>query len=318
MNEVLVLLPLREEQKARLEARRQDCRFQYGAPETVTHAQVQGADIILGCPAPASIAASPRLKLLQLASSGADAYVKPGVLSPGTVLCSATGAYGQAVAEHAFAMTWCLLKKLQLYRDQQAQGLWVDRGTVGTLTGARVVIVGLGDIGLYYARLAHAVGATVVGVKRRPSALPEGVDELCLSQELDAALSQADVVCSFLPGTEATYHVFDDARFARMKPGALFINCGRGTALDAGALCRALESGHLAGAGVDVTEQEPLPPEHPLWRQPNLLLTPHISGWFHLPATLERIFEISLHNLDAFLDGGALQSEIDRATGYKK
>lgn len=318
MKEVLVLIPLNEEQKRRLEAAGEGCHIVYTAPESVTDAQVQAANIIIGLPSPQSIAASPRLELLQLASSGADPYVKPGVLHPDTVLTSATGAYGQSVAEHCFAMTWCLLKKLHLYRDSQAHSLWTDWGTVGTLRGATVAVVGLGDIGLHYARLCHAVGARVIGVKRRPSACPEGVDELCLTDELDAVLPRADVVAAILPGTKETCHLFDDARFAKMKPGAIFLNCGRGTALDAEALCRALESGQLSAAGTDVTEIEPLPPEHPLWKQPNMLLTPHVSGGCHLPATGDRIAEISLSNFEAFLHGGALQSVIDRETGYKR
>lgn len=317
MKTVLVLLELNAEQKARLEALGEDCCFCYGSA-SATQEQLAEADIIIGNPRPEALAASPRLRFLQLASSGADNYVQPGVLQPDTVLASATGAYGQSVAEHAFAVTWCLLKKLHLYRDQQTAARWADCGTVGTLAGATVAVVGLGDIGLHYARLAHAVGARVIGVKRRESACPEGVDELVLTAELDAALARADVVCAFLPGTGETYHLFDDARFANMKPGSLFINCGRGTALDAEALCHALESGRLAAAGTDVTEAEPLPAEHPLWRQKNLLLTPHVSGGTHLPVTFERIFAICLNNFAAFLAGGELQSEIDRATGYKK
>ena len=318
MKQVLVLLPLSEEQKARLEALGPDCSFQYVSDSEVTAEQIQAANIILGNPAPGKIAASENLEFLQLAASGADGYVKPGVLKEGTVLTSSTGAYGQAVSEHAFALTWALVKKLHLYRDDQAKELWGDRGTVGSLRGATVVVVGLGDIGLEYARLAHAVGAYVIGVKRRLSACPEGVDELCMTEALDSVLPRADVVCSFLPGTASTYHLFNDERFALMKPSAVFVNCGRGTALDGEALCRALEKGVISAAGADVTEIEPLPAGHPLWKQPNMLITPHISGGYHLPATLERIVEISFSNFEAFLKGGELRNVIDFTTGYKK
>lgn len=316
MENVLVLFPLREEQKARLEALGPDCRFTYASAATAE--QLAEADIILGNPAPAALKGSQRLQFLQLNSSGADPYVKPGVLHEGTVLASATGAYGQTVAEHAFAMTWMLLKKLHLYRDDQAQALWADHGTVGTLRDAVVAVVGLGDIGLQYAQLVKACGAYVIGVKRRASACPEGVDELVLTEALDEVLPRADVVLSVLPGTQETYHLFDDARFARMKPGALFLNCGRGTAFDADALCRALESGPLACAGTDVTEIEPLPAEHPLWRQKNMVITPHVAGTDHLPATHDRIAEICLNNFAAFLHGEPMQSVIDFKTGYKK
>jgi len=317
MKTILVLLPLQDTQRETLEAAAPGCRFVYADPAAVTDEQLHAAEIIVGLPATGKLAACERLEFLQLSSSGADLYVKPGVLRPGVVLASATGAYGQSVAEHAFAMTWCLLKKLHLYRDDQFRAVWGDHGTVATLSGATVLVVGLGDIGLYYARLCHAVGAYVVGVKRRPSPCPEGVDELCLTDALDEALPRADVVCSILPGTAGTYHLFDEERFARMKPGAVFLNCGRGTAVDADALCRAAENGPLRAASTDVTEVEPLPADHPLWQQKNVFITPHISGNFHLPGTLDRIVNISAHNLAAFLNGGALTSRIDFQTGYK-
>ena len=318
MKNVLVLIPLNEEQKSRLESIGPDCRYCYSNGADVSKEDVRSANIIIGFPDPAMIGASEQLEFMQLSSSGADAYVKPGVLRPGTVLCSVTGAYGQAVGEHAFAMTWELLKKLHLYRDDQAKEHWGDRGTVGTLRGATVVVVGLGDIGTEYARLVKAVGAKVIGVKRRPSACPDFVDELCLTEDLDRVLPEADVVCSILPGTASTYHLFDAKRFARMKPSAIFINCGRGTALDADALCDALERGVIAAAGADVMEIEPFPAGHPLWKQPNMVITPHISGGFHLPGTLDRIIDICFANFEAYLKGGELRNIIDFQTGYKK
>lgn len=318
MKNVLVLIPLTEEQKARLESIGPDCCYRYSNGADASLEDIQSANIIIGFPDPAMIAASEQLEFLQLSSSGADAYVRPGVLRPGTVLCSVTGAYGQAVGEHAFAMTWELLKKLHLYRDDQAREHWGDRGTVGTLRGATVVVVGLGDIGTEYARLVKAVGSRVIGVKRRPSACPDFVDELCLTDELDRVLPEADVVCSVLPGTASTYHLFDAERFAKMKSSAIFINCGRGTALDADALCEALDRGVIAAAGADVTEIEPLPAGHPLWKQPNMVITPHISGGFHLPGTLDRIVEICFANFEAWLKGGELCNIIDFRTGYKK
>ena len=284
----------------------------------MTAGQIRAADVLIGFPDPAMINASERLAFLQLSSSGADAYVKPGVLRPGTLLASVTGAYGQAVGEHAFAMTWELLKKLHLYRDDQAREIWGDRGPVGTLRGATVLVVGLGDIGSEYAGLCKAVGARVIGVKRRPSPCPDCVDELWLTEDIDRLLPEADVVCTVLPGTDKTYHLFNAERFAAMKPGSIFINCGRGTAFDADALVEALQNGPIAAAGTDVTEIEPLPAGHPLWKQPNMVITPHISGGYHLPGTQERIEEICLGNLDAFLRGGEIRNVIDFRTGYKK
>ncbi len=318
MKTVLFLIPIGSERKQELRERYPECELVFEKPRTVTAGQIRAADVLIGFPDPAMINASERLAFLQLSSSGADAYVKPGVLRPGTLLASVTGAYGQAVGEHAFAMTWELLKKLHLYRDDQAREIWGDRGPVGTLRGATVLVVGLGDIGSEYAGLCKAVGARVIGVKRRPSPCPDCVDELWLTEDIDRLLPEADVVCTVLPGTDKTYHLFNAERFAAMKPGSIFINCGRGTAFDADALVEALQNGPIAAAGTDVTEIEPLPAGHPLWKQPNMVITPHISGGYHLPGTQERIEEICLGNLDAFLRGGEIRNVIDFRTGYKK
>ena len=318
MKTVLFLIPIGSERKQELRERYPECELVFEKPRTVTAGQIRAADVLIGFPDPAMINASERLAFLQLSSSGADAYVKPGVLRPGTLLASVTGAYGQAVGEHAFAMTWELLKKLHLYRDDQAREIWGDRGQVGTLRGATVLVVGLGDIGSEYAGLCKAVGARVIGVKRRPSPCPDCVDELWLTEDIDRLLPEADVVCTVLPGTDKTYHLFNAERFAAMKPGSIFINCGRGTAFDADALVEALQNGPIAAAGTDVTEIEPLPAGHPLWKQPNMVITPHISGGYHLPGTQVRIEEICLGNLDAFLRGGEIRNVIDFRTGYKK
>lgn len=318
MKNILVLLPLNDEEKERLRAIGPDCRYVFTSDAEATQEQIREANVIMGFPKPSMIAGSENLEYLQLASSGADAYVKPGVLRPGTLLASVTGAYGQAVGEHAFALSWELLKKLHLYRDDQARQIWGDRGTVGSFRGATVLVVGLGDIGEEYARLAKAVGAKVIGVKRRPSERPPFVDELYLTEQLDELLPQADVVCAVLPGTASTFHLFNAERFALMKPSAIFINCGRGTAVDGEALCDALERGVIAAAGADVTEIEPLPAGHPLWKQPNMVITPHISGGYHLPGTRERIIGICFANFEAWLRGGELRNVIDFQTGYKK
>ena len=318
MKNVLVLFPLEERHRAKLEAAGAGCRFVYSTPAQADAAMIRDADIIFGKAKPGLIGASERLEWLQLDSAGADAYIKPGVLNEKTLLTNATGAYSKAVAEHAFALTLMLQKKLHLYRDDQKRALWGDRGMVSSLDGSTVAVVGLGDIGLYYARLVKAMGAAVVGVKRRPSELPACVDELVLNEALDSVLPRADVVMSVLPATAATAHLYTTERFRRMKNSALFINCGRGNAVDPAVLYDALVSGEIAAAAIDVADPEPLPPESPLWGLENLVITPHISGNYHLPDILERVVDIAADNLRAFLKGEPLRNQVDFATGYKK
>ena len=187
-----------------------------------------------------------------------------------------------------------------------------------SITDAVVLVVGLGDIGLYFARMVKALGAYVIGVKRRAGACPEGVDELFTTEQLDEVLPRADIILSVLPGTKETYHIFTKERFAMMKDHAIFMNAGRGSAVDSDVLYEAVRDHQIASAGVDVTEPEPLPPEHPLWKLENVMITPHISGQYHLPETFERIVDISAANLFAYLIGQPLRNIVDFATGYKK
>ena len=318
MKNVLVLLPVEARHKEKLEAAGAGCRFVYSDPDSVTAEQVRAANIILGLPKADMIRASKNLEWLQLASAGTDPYIVPGVLDEKTVLTNATGAYSKAVSEHAFALTLMLTKKLHLYRDEQLNRRWSDHGAVSSLSDSTVAVVGLGDIGRAYARLVKAMGAYVIGVKRRAGDCPDCVDELVMTQDLDTVLPRADVVMSILPNTAETRCVYTDERFDLMKDSAVFINCGRGNAVSAEVLYRALSEHKIAAAGVDVTETEPLPADSPLWELENLVITPHISGGFHLAETFERIVDIAAGNLTAFLKGEKLRSEVDFTTGYAK
>ena len=284
----------------------------------LTREDVAGADIIIGHVPPELIGASPRLELLQLGSSGADMYTGEGILGKNTVLTTCTGAYSQTVAEHAFAATLMLQKKLHLYRDAQHRHEWTDFGAVSSISDSTVLVMGLGEIGGYYARMCKALGAYVIGVKRRAGEKPEYVDELRLTEEYDSAAPRADVIMSVLPGSAATTHFYTAERFRAMKPGCIFVNVGRGSAVAADVLYSALKNGDIAAAAVDVFETEPLPADSPLWELDNLLVTPHASGFFHLPATRDRVVDICARNLRAWLSGGELMNVVDFATGYKK
>ena len=318
MKTVLVTLPVEERHKKTLESAGPECRFVYCGMNGATPELVQEADVILGCVPAGMIQASPRLGLLQLYSAGTDPYIVPGVLDQHTVLTNATGAYGKAVGEHAFALVLTLQKNLHRYRDSQRDHSWTDFGQVCSLSDCTVLVVGLGDIGLHFARLCKAMGAHTIGVKRRPGACPEGVDELCLTSDLDKVLPRADVVASFLPGTGDTRAMYTAERFAAMKNSAVFVNCGRGNAVQTQVLVDALRSGEIAAAGIDVCETEPLPADSPLWDLENLLITPHVSGNFHLPDILEKIVLLSAENLRAWLDAKPLRNVVDFETGYRK
>lgn len=319
MSKLLCVWDLTPEQKSSLE-KIASGKFEvvYAAPNSITQETIDNTEIIFGNIPASLISKSTTLKWLQLNSAGADPYVVPGALPSGTKLTNATGAYGQSVAEHSFAVMLMLMKNLHLYRDDQSKNFWTDEGNVTTPKGARVLVVGLGDIGGCFASLCKSVGATVIGVKRHAASKPDFCDELYTYEKLDELLPKVDVVFSVLPSTKETTGLWNAQKFSLMKKSSYFINVGRGTAVNQDDLYDALTKGTIKGASIDVTTPEPLPSDSKLWGVRNLILTPHISGNYHLPTTFPRIFEIALNNLSSYIAGKPLENEVDFETGYKK
>ncbi len=276
------------------------------------------ADVIIGNVATNLMKYAVRLQWMQLHSAGANTYCVPGVMPQGAQLTNATGAYGLAIAEHMTAMLLAMMKKLYTYYDNQKDASWHDEGQVHSIYGSTVLVIGFGNIGKEFGKRMKAMGANVIGIRRRSGDVPPEADEMGTMDQLDAYLARADIIASSLPETKATYQLYNAQRFAAMKRHAYFINVGRGSNVVQDDLCQALVRGQLAGAAVDVTTPEPLPKESPLWHTPNLYITPHISGGYHLQATHDRIVRIAADNLKRFLAGQPLENQVDFATGYKK
>lgn len=315
---ILTVVPMSDTYKEKLQEIAKDCDITYSSYEDVNREMVQEANIIIGNVPAWMIGMSGRLELLQLNSSGTDAYMGVNILNSRTILTSATGAYGKAVGEHMFAMLLSIQKKLHVYRDNQNRCDWSDEGQVLSLTGNTVLIAGLGNIGLSFARMMKAFDSHIIGIKRRIGECPEGIDELHTMEELDDLLPKADVVLSILPNTPATRNVFRRQQFKKMKKSAIFMNAGRGNAVDTEDLCNALIAGDIYAAGLEVTDPEPLPQEHRLWNIKNAVITPHVSGDFHLPQTLDFIADIALENVRRYLNGEELCHVVDFQTGYCK
>lgn len=309
---VLVLLPVSAAQRACLEDAAPGATFAYATAADATDEQVAAAEVIVGNLPPARLAAARGLRLLQLNSAGYDNYLAAGTLPAGAMLASASGAYGQAVSEHMLAMLLSMMKRLPAYRDAQRAHEWVDLGSVTSLSGARVLVLGAGDIGTHFARLCTALGARVTGVRRRPSEPHAPFSAMGTFDELPELLPQADVVASVLPSAPGTRRLADATFFSAMRGGAFFVNAGRGDLVVADDLIAALESGHLAGAALDVTDPEPLPADHPLWDAPGALVTPHVSGWYHLPVTLDNIVGIAADNLARLAHGEKPRNLVER------
>lgn len=335
MKNILVTVPVSQKQRDALEQEGADVRYRLGEAlpsgrggalpfpdllpaEPVTEEDIAWADAILGNVKPELLKCAKNLQWLQTSSAGVEPYTRLGVMPAGAALTNATGAYGLAISEHMLGMLLMIYKKLELYRDGQLKGEWSEQGEVRTLLGATVLIMGMGDIGGSFGRLCKALGAYVIGLRRKDGSRPDYADEVHLTGELDSLLPRADVVAVTLPGTPATRGMLDKNRIALMKPGAVVLNVGRGYIIDTEALCDALESGRLGGAGLDVTEPEPLPGDHRLWGIPTAVITPHVSGGYHLHETHERIVDIFIENLSRFLRGGELKNQVDFETGYRK
>lgn len=309
---VLVLLPVDDAQRARLEAAAPEARFSYATTANAPASAVAGADVIVGNLPPERLGEARRLRLLQLNSAGYDNYVAAETLPEGAMLASASGAYGQAVSEHMLAMVLSMMKRLPAYRDDQRAHRWADEGVVTSLSGARVLVLGAGDIGTHFASLCAALGARVTGVRRSARPAEPPFEAMSSMAELPRLLPQADVVASFLPSTPETRGLADARFFSAMRPGSYFANGGRGDLVVTEDLVAALESGQLAGAALDVTDPEPLPADHPLWDAPGALVTPHVSGWYHLPVTLDNIVEIAAENLRRLVRGELPRNLVER------
>ncbi|PJM76267.1 D-2-hydroxyacid dehydrogenase [Bifidobacterium simiarum] len=248
------------------------------------------------------------LEWLQTWSAGVDRYLKAGTFPPDATITSASGAYGQTVAEHMFAMLWALMKNLPGYLDQQRRHEWKDLGRAATLDGANVVILGTGDLGSHFAHLVKSCGAHTLGVRRNPNKPADGIDSMYGFDALDVLFTKADVVACFLPSSPETRHLVNRNRLELLRDGAILLNGGRGDIIDEQALMTQI--GRLRGVGLDVTEQEPLPDDSPLWDVPNCLITPHVAGGYHLEATERRILDIARENVRRYAAGEPLNNII--------
>ena len=312
----LVTIPFTREQKNRILEAGSDYEIIFCKKNEVTEDMLERVEILLGNLPVDLVKKARHLKWMQTNSAGVNLYIPSGVLKEDTLLSSAVGAYDISVTEGMIAGTMALYRKMPAYMESQKAHVWKDEGPLLSPYGATVLIVGLGQIGCRYANVMKAMGSHIIGIKRDISRKPEGIDEVYTMEHLQECLARADLVASILPATEATKYTFGTEEFAKMKRSAYFLNFGRGFSVVTDALCDALCKGEIAGACLDVTDPEPLPADHPLWNAPNLILTPHVAGSFHIPVTLEIICDICVENLKHYKKGEKLRNQISREIGY--
>lgn len=268
------------------------------------------ATAVIGNIAPEECAQCPKLEWLQTWSAGVDKYQRPGILQPGSMLTNATGAYGQSVSEHMFAMMWAIMKNLHIYAAGNANAIWHDAGRAISPNGKTALVIGTGDIGSHFARLCKNVGMTTIGIRRNPAVEAPGVDHMVGFDSLDDVLQYADVIAMCVPSTPTTRHLLNAERIASLKPDAIIINAGRGNAIESQALADALAEGRIRGAALDVTEPEPLPADSPLWCEPKCLITPHVAGGNHLEITERSVISIALGNVRCYANGQSLDNRM--------
>jgi len=279
-------------------------------------AEAHGADGFYATPE--FLARATNLAWVQAMSAGVDRYMSNAVLvgSERIVLTNMQGVHGPAIADHAFGMLLALTRDLSFYAREQEAARWTPGGTgrAIALQGKTMLVVGLGGIGTEIAERAAGFGMRVIATRRSDAPGPVFVERVGRSEDLLAMLPEADVVAIAVPLTAATERMFGATAFAAMKPGAILINVARGRVVDTAALLDSLRSGRLAGACLDVTDPEPLPPDHPLWREPNVLITPHVASDAEL--TDARAWALLRENLRRFGAGEPLLNVVDKQAGY--
>ena len=318
MKKILITIPMEENHKEKIKNIAFDGKIKYCSASEIIKEDVCQAEIILGNVPAEFLKESKNLKWIQLNSAGANAYIEKGVLKEGVILTNATGAYGLAISEHMLAMVLALQKKICLYTENQKNHLWKDEGEVKSIYGSKTLVVGLGDIGGEFAKRMYFLGSKVYGIKKHKTELPFYIEKMYQMEELEEILPEFDIVAVSLPETKETINLFNKSKFDKMKKGALFLNVGRGSIVNSLDLCEALNSGKLGGAGIDVADIEPLPKENPLWEADNILITPHISGGYHLKETLERVRKTAIENLKSYYENKPMKNLVDFQTGYKK
>jgi phosphoglycerate dehydrogenase-like enzyme len=291
------------------------------APETMEGAEqaITMAEGAFGRIPPQLLARADKLRWLQAPQAAPPAgYYYPELIQHPVQITNFREIYNDHIAAHIMSFVLAFARGLQVYLPRQLRREWRpagrESGDVIHLPEATALIVGVGGIGGETARLASAFGMTVIGVDERRAAPPPGVAELHRGAALDTLLPRADFVILTVPHTPETEGFMNRARFQKMKKDAFFINIGRGMTTRLDDLVAALEAGEIAGAALDVFEQEPLPAGHRLWTMPGVLITPHTAG--HGPYLDERRFEVLSDNAKRFVEGRELRNVVDKARWF--
>ena len=289
------------------------------ASEAEALAYIDDATGLLGFCSATLLDAAPQLRWIQLYAAGAENCVGLSRVRNGEVmLTNLQRVSSPTIAEHVMALTLALTRGLAPHIATQATGDWnqalVPLQQRIELGGRTMLVVGLGGIGTAVARRAHAFGMRVIAVRASGRPGPDVVAEVARPERLLEMAAQADVVVNSVPLTPATVGLFDSDFFKAMPESAYFINVGRGRSVVTDDLVVALRDGEIAGAGLDVTDPEPLPPDHPLWTLPRVIITPHVAA--QSDRIFDRVFAVVAENLRRYVAGEPMLSVVEPERGY--
>ena len=274
------------------------------------------AEVLMNYGDKSQIAPAKNVRYIHTISAGIDGYIDEVDRCHGSALpvTNGAGVYSDAVGEHVIALLLAVVHGIVPSVRNMAEKQWPAIPMLGNVNGKTIAVLGTGDIGNNAARICAAMGARVLGFKLHACEPFPPYSEIYTGDDgLDALLPQADAVLVCLPGSPFTKDMLDARRIGLMKAGSVLVNIGRGSIVNTEALMAALRSGHIAAAGLDVTDPEPLPPDHPLWDCPNVLITPHISG---LGASKQKHAEWFAENLRAYLEGRPQPGAVNREMKY--
>ncbi|MBI1788063.1 MAG: D-2-hydroxyacid dehydrogenase [Acidobacteria bacterium] len=277
--------------------------------------QVADADAIFGAINPDLFRAAKRLKWVQVYSAGVETYRFPEFLHSQVTLTNCKILQGPNIADHALSMLLALTRELHLLIPDRTKEEWnKTRWKPIELRGKTAVILGVGGIGSQIAQRAHAFGMRVIGVDPKEMPLNPYVSRMVFPDRLDSVLPEADVVFISAPHTPQSENMMGPKQFELLKKGVYFIAVSRGKLYSTDALVKALDSKRLAGAGLDVTNPEPLPKGHPLWKFENVIITPHIAG--QSDGVQARRMELIKENIARFVSGEPMLNVVDKVKGY--
>ena len=281
--------------------------------------EVADADALMGWCMPNAIRAANNLKYLHIYSAGMERCLSlPELHEPGLTITNSAKAASETIGEHTIAMLLMLTRNLDNYHAAQQGGSWVRRPDgarqMVSLKGRTMLVLGLGGIGTAIAERAHALGMRVIGTRNSSRRGPDFVEYVGLADEMLDLAARADVVANALPMTDGTRDIVNAEFFAAMPQGGYYLTVGRGGTTVTEDLIAALESGHLQGAGLDVTDPEPLPDGHALWSAPNVIITPHTSASSDL--SMLSTARLARENMRRYIAGEPMLNVVDPQRGY--